>query len=41
MREVIPLFLKMIMALRESPFKRLATLGKTLWEWRDEVVRIK
>jgi transposase len=39
-KKVIPLFLKMITALRESPFKRLATLGKTLWEWRDEVVRM-
>lgn len=39
-KKVIPLFLKMIAALRESPFKRLATLGKTLYEWREEVVRM-
>jgi transposase len=39
-KKVIPIFLKMITALRESPFKRLATLGKTLYEWQDEVVRM-
>jgi len=39
-KKVIPIFLKMVTALKESPFKRLATLGKTLHEWRDEVVRM-
>jgi transposase len=39
-KKVIPLFLKMITALKESPFKRLATLGKTLYQWREEVVRM-
>ena len=39
-KKVIPVFLRMVAALRESPFKRLATLGKTLHEWRDEVVRM-
>jgi hypothetical protein len=38
-KRLIPLFLKMIAALKESPFKQLATLGKTLYEWR-EVVRM-
>jgi transposase len=39
-KKVIPLFLKMVTALKESPFKRLATLGKTLYQWREEVVRM-
>jgi transposase len=39
-RRVIPVFLKMITALKESPFKRLVTLGKTLYQWREEVVRM-
>jgi len=39
-KRVAPLFLKMIAALRQSPFKRLATLGKTLYQWREEVVRM-
>jgi transposase len=30
----------MIQALKESPFKRLRMLGKTLYEWREEVVRM-
>lgn len=39
-KRVIPLFLKMITDLKQSPFKRLATLGKTLYQWREEVVRM-
>lgn len=39
-RRLIPLFLKMMSALKESPFKRLVTLGKTLYQWREEVVRM-
>src|SRR3990167_289576 len=39
-RRMIPLFLKMITALKQSPFKRLVTLGKTLYQWREEVVRM-
>ena len=39
-KRLIPLFLKMMSALKESPFKRLVTLGKTLYQWRDEVVRM-
>lgn len=39
-KRVIPLFLKMITALKQSPFKRLITLGKTLYQWREEIVRI-
>lgn len=39
-KRLIPLFLKMMAALKESPFKRLVTLGKTLYQWRDEVVRM-
>jgi len=36
----IPIFLKMVTALKESPFKRLMTLGRTLYQWREEVVRM-
>lgn len=36
-RRLIPLFLNMIKRLKESPFKRLVTLGKTLYEWREEI----
>jgi transposase len=39
-KRVIPLFLKMITALKQSRFKRLVTLGKTLYQWREEVVRM-
>jgi transposase len=39
-KRLLPLFLKMIAALKQSPFKRLATLGKTLYQWREEVVRM-
>jgi transposase len=39
-KRVIPVFLKMMTALKESPFKRLVTLGKTLYQWREEVVRM-
>lgn len=39
-KKIIPVFLRMVAALKESPFKRLATLGKTLHEWQDEVVRM-
>lgn len=39
-KKVIPLFLKMVKALKQSGFKRLNTLGKTLYQWRDEVVRM-
>jgi transposase len=39
-KRFIPLFLEMIKALKESPFKRLVTLGKTLYQWREEVVRM-
>lgn len=37
---IIPVFLRMIKALKQSPFKRLVTLGKTLYQWREEVVRM-
>lgn len=39
-QRIIPLFLKLISALKQSSFKRLATLGKTLYQWRDEVARM-
>lgn len=39
-RRLVPLFLKMVTRLKESPFEPLKTLGKTLYQWRDEVVRM-
>lgn len=39
-KKFIPFYLKMITALKQSPFKRLATLGKTLYQWREEIVRM-
>lgn len=39
-KRIIPIFLKMICKLKESPFKKLATLGKTLAQWREEIVRM-
>jgi transposase len=39
-KRLIPFFLKMINALKQSPFKKLNTLGKTLYQWREEIVRM-
>ncbi len=39
-KRLIPIFLKAIESLRQSGFKRLATLGKTLYEWKEEVARM-
>jgi transposase len=39
-RRLIPIFLKMIEQLRQSPFDALATLGKTLQSWDKEIVRM-
>ncbi|HVV67943.1 MAG TPA: ISL3 family transposase [Gammaproteobacteria bacterium] len=39
-KHLIPLFLERIKELKQSPFKPLRTLGKTLYQWREEVVRM-
>lgn len=39
-RNAIPGFLEMIDALKKSPFKALAALGRTLYLWRDEIARM-
>jgi transposase len=39
-KELIPQLLDMIKELRSSPLKQLATLGKTLHAWRDEIARM-
>lgn len=39
-KRLIPLFLRMIELLKESPFESLNTLGKTLFQWREEIVRM-
>ena len=39
-REIIPVFLEMLKQLKQSPFKALASLGKTLTAWKDDVARM-
>lgn len=39
-RKKIPVFLEMITALKESTFKSLVVLGKTLFNWKEEIVRM-
>ena len=39
-RTVIPVFLEMLSELKQSAFKALASLGKTLCSWKDEVARM-
>ena len=36
-RKKIPQFLEMINALKESIFKPLVALGKTLFKWKEEI----
>lgn len=37
---MIPQFLEIINDLKSSPFKALASLGKTFCQWKEEVVRM-
>ena len=39
-RKLIRRFLEMIRELRETGFATMRNLGKTLWEWRAEIVRM-
>ena len=39
-RSLIPSFLEAIKQLKASGFKPLRTLGKTLYQWREEIVRM-
>lgn len=39
-KRLLPLYLKMIDALKQSPFQHLRTLGNTLFKWREEIVRM-
>ena len=39
-RKIIPTFLEMLGELKQSAFKALASLGKTLSIWKDEVARM-
>jgi transposase len=39
-RKLIPELLSLLGELKKIPFKALATLGKTLWRWRDEIARM-
>jgi len=39
-RKSIPKFLEMVMALKQSPFQALASLGRTFYQWKEEIVRM-
>jgi transposase len=39
-RKTIPRFLDMIQQLKQSPFQALAALGKTFYQWKEEIVRM-
>jgi transposase len=39
-RKVIPTFLEMLSELKQSSFKALASLGRTLCSWKEEVARM-
>lgn len=39
-KRLLPIFLKMITQLKQNPFKPLLTLAKTLYNWREEIVRM-
>lgn len=39
-KELIPIFLEKVKALKQSPFKALTSLGRTLYRWREEIVRM-
>lgn len=39
-KRLLPHFLEMVKELKQSPFEHLRTLGNTLFNWRDEVVRM-
>jgi transposase len=39
-KKLLPRFLNMVQQLKESPLTPLKTLGKTLYKWREEIVRM-
>jgi len=39
-KRLLPVFLNKLKQLKQSGFKSLKTLGKTLYQWREEVVRM-
>lgn len=39
-KKLIPFFLNMVQQLKQTPIKPLQTLGKTLYAWREEIVRM-
>lgn len=39
-RRLIPQFMSMVESLKHSPFKALKTLGRTLYQWREEIIRM-
>ena len=39
-RRLIPIFLRRIAQLKASPFRPFKTLGKTLYQWREEIARM-
>lgn len=39
-KQLLPKFLDVIKQLKNSSFKNMKTLGKTLYQWREEIVRM-
>lgn len=39
-KERLPTFLSFVKQLKQQPLKPLQTLGKTLYQWREEIVRM-
>lgn len=39
-RRLLPIFTNMVNGLKQTPFEQLAKLGRTLHQWREEVVRM-
>jgi transposase len=37
---LLPIFRNYLHQLKQSPFKPLATLAKTFYQWREEIVRM-
>jgi len=39
-KRLLPIFLNKLKQLKQSEFKPLKTLGNTLYQWREEIVRM-
>ena len=39
-KRLLPVFLDLIKVLKQQPLKPLVTLGKTLYQWKEKIVRM-